>query len=216
MDELNTVESPNVTHDKNLRRRRVLQMSGAAVAASTGVVGTVSGKHNPDNCDRSTQCNASITFSDQTVGDDCDNEDDLSPDSVTVDSADLPCGGFIDIHDPDKNTDTFKAGHPIGATTYLSPGSYSNVCIDLFEGNQGEGDTFGTCITWERQELENAQDLTAMLHLDTNDNEIFDHYCLHEAPGTGTDHAYLCDQDGDGNLEPIAATAFVEPDEDEI
>lgn len=201
-------------NDNNLSRRRILQVSGAAAATSVGVVGTAAGKHNPATCDRTLQCEASITFEDQTVGDDCNGENDGTPDSVVVSEATLPCGGFIDVHDPDKNTATFGKGHPVGATEFLASGTYSNVCIDLFEDN--ENGPFGSCINWDRQELNNEQQLCAMLHLDTDNNTDFTHYCQHDTAASGTDHAYLCDEDGDGNLEPVQDCAVVSPDSDEV
>ncbi|MFC7044239.1 hypothetical protein ACFQH6_01420 [Halobacteriaceae archaeon GCM10025711] len=56
---------------------------------------------------------ANVTFGDQTI-------DDAA---VTVDSATLPEGGFIVIHDVD--------GMIIGYSDYLEPGSYENVTVNL-------------------------------------------------------------------------------------
>lgn len=197
-----------------LSRRRVLQMSGTAAAASVGVVGTAAA--DPSHC--ASSCDAYVTFNDQTVGPDCDTgetaDTPTDSDSVTVAEANLPCGGYVDIHDPDeKHGGKYKGGIGIGATQYLE-GAHTDICIDLWEQN----DTFGTCVgdDWERTHLQNEQKLVAMLHLDTDGDGHFTHWCSHET-GTqsatkGTDHAYLCDQDGDGDVEPIKDSAIVTPD----
>ncbi|WP_225317716.1 MULTISPECIES: hypothetical protein [Haloferax] len=68
--------------------------------------------------------------------------------SVVVAEATLSEGGFIAIHN--------ESGDVIGASEYLEPGDQSNVTVDLAEPL-----------------TENAT-LTAMPHLDTNDNEVLD------------------------------------------
>lgn len=183
-------------------------MSGVAAAATVGVVGNVAASTNCPNA-----CDAYVTFNDQTVGPDCETgetADTLSDsDSVTVAEAYLPCGGYVDIHDPDeKHGGKYKGGIGIGSTVYLDPGTYQDICIDLWERN----DTFGTCVgdDWERTHLQNEQKLVAMLHLDTDGDEHFTHWCSHET-GTqsatkGTDHAYKCDG------APVADPAIVTPD----
>lgn len=182
-------------------RRRVLR-AGAALAA-TGVVDTAAADHTTnDGCDTAVQANASITINDQVVGDDCGDLTD-SPDNVTIASATLSCpnGGFIDVHHntmPVGPSGSFPPGYPVGATEIL-PGktTVQNVCIDLFEG---EG-AFGTCIDWDNSEwpvdgnADGTAPMLAMLHLDTDENDLFTHYCQHESATAGTDHAYLASVD---------------------
>lgn len=199
--------------DRNdVSRRRVLQMSGVAAAASVGVSGTATATHggcqSGDGLNGDGACDAYIIFDDQTVGEDCDSsvEEDCS---VTVTEAYLPCGGYIDIHDPDQNTDTFKAGVGIGATCYLGQGTHKNVCIDLYEANC----QFGACVLqyWDAGQtcIESEQTLVAMLHLDTDGDQDFQHYCFHngESPATGEDHAYLCGS----SPPPVKDSATVSP-----
>lgn len=196
---------------KDVSRRRVLQMSGAAAAASVGVTGTGAATHcqcqNGSGINGDDACDAYVTFNDQTVGADCDGDDVNC--SVTVAEAYLPCGGYIDIHDPDQNTTTFKAGVGIGATCYLEPGTYEDVCIDLYEKNCA----FGSCVQtfWDADQncIEEEQKLIAMLHLDTDGDKMYQHYCFHldSSPATGEDHAYLCDCDP----PPVKDSATVSP-----
>lgn len=197
----------------NISRRRVLQMSGAAAAAGVGVTGTATATHgqcqNGSGINGDDACDAYVTFNDQTVGTDCDG-DRATDCSVNVAEAYLPCGGYIDIHDPDQDTTFFKAGVGIGATCYLDPGTYSDVCIDLYEKNC----QFGRCVEqfWEPGKtcIETEQKLIAMLHLDTDGDEKYQHYCFHNAdasPATGEDHAYLCNS----SPPPVKDSAIISP-----
>lgn len=173
-------------------RRRILQVSGAALASTAGIAGTVAADH---NCSSADQCDAYITFNDQQVHASADCANDCA---VTVAEANLPCGGFIDIHDPDLEDGTYPAGKGIGATCYLPAGSYLDVEICLFEGNCA----FGDCISWDRNCIQKEQQLDAMLHLDTDHDEEFTHYCDHTA---GVDVAYKC------NDKPVKDSAIVSP-----
>ncbi|ELZ82582.1 hypothetical protein C453_15893 [Haloferax elongans ATCC BAA-1513] len=68
--------------------------------------------------------------------------------SVTVANATLSDGGFVAIHN--------ESGAIVGASTYLAPGTHTNVSVVL-----------------DTPVVENTT-LTAMPHLDTNGNETFD------------------------------------------
>lgn len=185
-------------------RRRIMQATGAALA-STSIVDPVAAS---DQCTSTEMCNAFIKFNDQTVGDDCTGENDGSPDSVIVKKASLPCSGFIDIHDKGTKSGpsgTFSKGYPLGASGSLTSGTvYTDFCIDLFEPNTNPNtaDEFGECIDWNRDEWTEKGTMSAMLHLDTNHNGIFDHYCHHKE---GVDKAYTCNG-------PVSSTATVFPD----
>lgn len=200
--------------EKTTSRRRVLQASGGALAASTGFVGAAAAGHGSD-CNMCDAVDGTV-FEDQTVSYiDCDTGVvDEKTHSVEVAESYLPCGGFVDIHDPDEKRDgKYKGGIGIGATKYLEPGTYHDICIDLFEHNGH----FGSCVgdDWERDRLQEGQTLNAMPHLDTDGDEKFTHWCSHQDDGTvnkageGADHAYICDKDGDGDKEPVFDSAFV-------
>lgn len=180
--------------NSNPTRRRILQVSGAGLAGTTGIVGTAAAG---DDCDL--ECEADIVFNDQSVHASVNCENDCA---VFVSEAVLPCGGYIDIHDPDLETDTYNAGKGIGATCYLPAGTYAGVEICLFEENC----SFGDCISWDRDCIQESQTLTAMLHLDTDHDEEFEHYCDHNDPDVTTpeDGAYFCDG-------PVADQATISP-----
>jgi hypothetical protein len=76
--------------------------------------------------------------------------------TVVVDAVELSEGGFVAIHD-----DRFLAGDPIeslrGVSEFLEPGEHDDVEIDLDEP------------------LEEDQQLLAVAHLDTTENEAFDY-----------------------------------------
>lgn len=183
---------------ENLKRRRILQATGGALAVGVGAVGTAAANDScTDGLNGDGACEASITFDNQSVHSSLECVNDCA---VYVQSAYLPCGGFIDIHDTTR-TDTFGAGYPLGATVYLEPGTYSDVEICLYEGNGA----FGTCVDWNQLCLQEEKTLSAMLHVDTDDNELFTHYCQHDSEVTGTDHAYVCDG------SPVLDKASVSP-----
>lgn len=221
-----TSNEPEETESGIVTRRRVMKAS-AALAAS-GIVDTAGAKHATDGtapCMRTQQCQGTqiFQFSDQQVGDPCTDLEDVG-DSVEIDKASLPCGGFIDVHDPTRSTGPssppkFGAGYPVGATSFIpSDTTVTDKCIDLFEG-QG---AFGACIDWNNDDWptdanpNGTRPMVAMLHLDTDDNQLFTHYCDHESASRGVDHAYLCDYSGmplgPGTLEPILRSATVTGD----
>lgn len=170
-----------------ISRRRILQVSGTTLTIGAGFVGSAAANDRCTNgLNGDDSCDAYVIFDDQTVRSDCESG---QGDAVVVNEAYLPCGGFIDIHDTTR-TAVFGKGYPLGATCYLDPGTYTNVCIDLYEGNC----SFGTCTTWTNvdDELPSTRDLIAMLHLDTDGDEEFLHYCQHESATSGLDHAYVC------------------------
>ena len=79
-------------------------------------------------------------------------------DSVTVDSATLPRGGFIVVHDqsvlPPENQTVSSA---IGVTNYLPPGEHENITVPVLSGS-----------------LNRSQTVVADAHYDTNTNRTFD------------------------------------------
>lgn len=197
----------------NPTRRRVLKASAALSATGvvgSGFVGSASASHEP--CDRSIQCNASITFNQGTVGDGCGAG--TVNDSVTIDRAEITCpnGGWIDLHDKAVRTGpsgTYKAGYPVGMSTIFQQGTYRDICIELFQNSEDVPNKDTCLVDWNRNEWPNNENpsacrsMGAMIHLDDTSSGSITHYCDHGGPGTVPDHAYLCDTDGDGDLEPI-------------
>ncbi|MEF8785606.1 MAG: CARDB domain-containing protein [Haloarculaceae archaeon] len=96
---------------------------------------------------------ATVSFSDQ--------ESDGT--SVVVDSATLPEGGFVTIHDSTL-LDGNVVGSVIGVSEQLSPGLHENVTVELFTVPGGPNQT----------ELTESDTLIAMPHLDTNMNGMYD------------------------------------------
>lgn len=108
---------------------------------------------------------AEITFDDQRT--DCKR--------VVVESAFLPEGGFIDIHDAERNcgpSGCFPHGYPLGATGWLEPGWHEDITIALFSDVR--------CIEWEEKDcLDEPREMCAMPHENTTDDRSFVHYCTH-------------------------------------
>lgn len=104
----------------NPTRRRVLKASAALSA--TGVVGSAAGKLRPSSLD--TQCDGTVVSNQGTVGDGCDLRPD-TVDSITIGTVVVPfeIWGWIDVHDKPRGAgpfnEEFKAGDPVGASTYL-------------------------------------------------------------------------------------------------
>lgn len=202
----------------NPSRRRVLKASAALSATgvvSSGFVGSAAGKHEP--CPRSTQCNASITFNDQTVGT-C--ESGTVPDSVVIARCEITCpnGGWVDLHDKSTKTGpsgSYKAGYPVGMSTIFQQGTYTDKTICLFRNSEDVPNRTECQLNWDRcnwpsdKNASGTRSMGAMLHLDDPSPGTITHYCDHGGPATVPDHAYLCDQDGDGDLEPIQDVAAV-------
>ncbi|MFB6229382.1 MAG: PGF-CTERM sorting domain-containing protein, partial [Halobacteriales archaeon] len=88
---------------------------------------------------------ASVTFSDQT----------RDGTTVTVDSVRMDEGGFVTMHDSSL-LDGDAVGSVVGFSEYLAPGSYENVIVELDE------------------QLTETQQLIAMPHRDSNDNQTYD------------------------------------------
>ena len=113
---------------------------------------------------------ASITFDDQQS----------NGSAVLINRTNLSAGGFIVILD--------DGGAIIGNSSYLEPGVYENLTIEL------------------NTTLNRTQVLVAVPHLDTNGNQTFD-YNATRAQQIGeenaTDHAYLSDG------APLGTTAYV-------
>ncbi|WP_191965429.1 MULTISPECIES: hypothetical protein [Haloferax] len=115
--------------------------------------------------------------------------------TVTVTSATLSAGGFIAIHD--------ASGAVVGASEYLEPGDQSNVTVTLAEPL-----------------TENAT-LTAMPHLDTNDNQQLDFltsegaedgpYTMNGAPVTDTANVIVGAAEPTPTATPTATPTTEEP-----
>ena len=88
---------------------------------------------------------ATVTFDDQ----------DSDGNTVTVDSASLPDGGFVTIHDSTL-LDGDAIGSVVGTSEYLEPGDHEDVTVELDESIDG------------------TQTLIAMPHMDTNENQQYD------------------------------------------
>jgi len=82
------------------------------------------------------------------------NEQETEGDQVVIESATLPEGGFIAIHD--SSVAEAPLSSVLGNSVYLEPGTHENVTITL------------------ARPIEESQTLIAMPHLDTNDNEVYD------------------------------------------
>lgn len=208
----------------NPTRRRVLKASAALSATGvvgSGFVGSAAAGHQP--CNTAIQCDASVTFNDHTVGDNCGHGRGNAVDSATVAQAVVSCpdGGWLDLHDLTTDTGpsgSFKAGYIVGVSTWLQQGTHTDVCINLFENPVS--DDIGACnnsgtISWNRNEWPTDSDTTgcrsmsAMLHLDSPSNQKWDHFCKHDGPAKGDDHAYLCDANNDGNRTPVLDKAEI-------
>lgn len=197
-------------------RRRVLKASAALSATGvvgSGFVGSAAGTHSP--CSTETQCDASVTFNDQTVNDSCTYG--TACDTVNVATAVVTCpnGGWLDLHD--KATDTgpsgsFGAGYPVGMSTFLQQGTHTDVCINLFYNVDAVPEGTECQLEWNRCEWPTDSNpsgtrmMGAMLHVDEPDDKKFTHYCSHEAADKGEDHAYLCPHNG---KPPVNDTAQV-------
>lgn len=202
-------------------RRRVLKASAALTATGivggSGVVGQAAADHRAGiECSGTTQSNADVVFSDQTVGD-C-VRGTCGPDSVVIDRIEVTCpnGGWVDLHDQTTRTGptgTFKAGYPVGASTIFAQGTYENVEVPLLDCPPR------TCLEWNRCNWPNDQNpsacrsMSAMLHLDDPPDGTINHYCEHEGPEKKPDPAYL-DHSG-SSTTPVQAFAEVCGDGDD-
>ena len=90
----------------------------------------------------------SVTFDDQLVA-------DVETQAVTVASASLPRGGFLSVHEAPLQADDLAAS-VIGASRKVAAGTQENLRIAL--------DT----------KLSEPTDVVAMVHRDTNDNNIYE------------------------------------------
>lgn len=206
-------------------RRRVLKASAALSA--TGVVGggfveTAAAGHEPGSCVNDVQCDAGVRLDDQTVGDGTCPAG-TTPDSVMVRSVHVSCelGGWIDLHDLTRTvgpSGTFKAGYPVGMSTMLQQGTHTDIEICLFQNSVAVPNDDDCQLDWTRTEWPsdttptNSRSMSAMLHLDSPDDEKIKHYCKHENPQQGEDHAYLCDETGGTNRTPVLDKADVTGD----
>lgn len=167
-----------------LTRRRTLQALGG-VAGSSVVVGTA-----PVSADH--EC-AEITFDDQTTN--CKR--------VVVERACLPHGGFIDIHDAERNCGSsgcFPLGYPLGATGWLQPGCHEDITIELFSDVR--------CIEWEEKDcLDEPKRMCAMPHRNTTTSKSFEHYCTDGEE----DPPYTCPTDSDSKDDVVQDCATVTP-----
>ncbi|NUE01678.1 hypothetical protein HUB97_04105 [Halorubraceae archaeon YAN] len=119
------------------------------------------------------------------------DDQDSDGTAVVVDSVTLSEGGFVAIHDEDDDI--------IGVSEYLNAGDHEDVSIELFDAVPGAD--------FEQDELEEDTTLTAMAHLDTNDNEEFDF-----VEDDSEDTPYL-DTDNDPIVDQAEITIV---DEDEV
>ncbi|UPW01475.1 hypothetical protein M0R88_05060 [Halorussus gelatinilyticus] len=82
------------------------------------------------------------------------NEQESSGEQIVVESATLPEGGFIAIHD--SSVAEAPLSSVLGNSVYLEAGTHENVTITL------------------ARPITESQTLVAMPHLDTNNNEVYD------------------------------------------
>ena len=109
-------------------------------------------------------------------------------DVVTVSEAHLPEGGFVVIHN--------AAGDVIGSSDYIEPGTVEDVDV-LLDSTLSAGDN----------------QVTAMPHLDDNDNEAFD-FPGNDAPYTNADDDPVTDSATVRVPESAVSTPTPEPDTD--
>lgn len=109
------------------------------------------------------------------------DDQETSGDAVLVDAARLPDGGFIVIHD-ERLMDGDAQASVIGASGSLTAGYHGDVPVQL------------------DREIDRSETLTAMLHRDTNGNQVFDW-----PDDPRTDHPYSIDGD------PVTDQATVSP-----
>lgn len=98
---------------------------------------------------------ANVTFEDQ--------ESDGTV--VTVEEVTVSEGGFVAFHDTAALQEGDAIGSVIGVSDYLEAGTHENVSVTLFEVPGAD---------FEEAALESDTNLTAMPHLDTNENETYD------------------------------------------
>ena len=121
----------------------------------------------------SANATASITFEDQP----------FNGSAVVVNETNLSDGGFVAVFDQDVEL--------LGNSSYLEPGEYENVTIEL------------------NATIDREQVLVATPHMDTNGNETFDFNATEAeevGPANATDGPYL------ENDVPVSDVAFVTPE----
>ena len=156
------------------RTRRGFLTATAAIGVAAGLSGTTVAQ--------SGDSSASAMFEDQETG----------GKNVTVQSATLPEGGFVAIHDGRlQEGKVFES--VIGVSDFLSAGTHEDVKVMLFQGVPG-GD-------FDQQRLMEDQTLFAMPHLDTDGNQTYDFITSNgDADGPYT-------TDGQPVLDPAMITA---------
>jgi len=125
---------------------------------------------------------ASVTFEDQS-------SDGME---VTVASVTLPEDGYVAIH----NESLFEGevvGSVVGVSEYLEAGTHENVTVTLYEVPGAD---------FDQSKLTEEQNLTAMPHEESSDNETYDFV----ETGGEADGAYLADG------EPVIENATVSVD----
>ncbi|MFW5918573.1 MAG: DUF7282 domain-containing protein [archaeon] len=92
--------------------------------------------------------NTSLTFENQTS----DGE------TVIIDEVTLSDGGFVAVHESTSLAEGEDVNSTVGVSEYLEAGTHENVTVTLFDDVDLDGEI----------------NMTAMAHLDTNENEEFD------------------------------------------
>ncbi|GAA0285091.1 DUF7282 domain-containing protein [Halobacterium noricense] len=144
------------------------------------------------------QAAASVTFDAQTSG----------GQTVTVDSATLPNGGFVTIHDSSVQEGE-TLGSVVGSSAYLEPGTHDNVTVHLDEP-LAEDDT-----------------LVAMPHMDTDGDRVYEFVSANAAVDgpytadggavvaaanvTASSTVSMSDQPTDGNSVVVDRVELAEP-----
>ncbi|WP_435176929.1 DUF7282 domain-containing protein [Halorussus sp. AFM4] len=126
--------------------------SSSAPDAGTNAVGMQETTTATDGAEQTTraadeqaqQDQASVTFNQQASG----------GEQIVIESATLPEGGFIAIHD--ATYEDAPLASVLGNSVYLEPGTHENVTITL------------------ARPIAETQTLVAMPHLDTNENQVYD------------------------------------------
>ncbi|XVH30292.1 DUF7282 domain-containing protein [Haloferacaceae archaeon DSL9] len=119
--------------------------------------------------------------------------------TVVVDSVTAPDGGYVAIHDSTLE-DGDAVGSVIGVSEYLDSGEHDDVEVTLYEGVEGAD--------FDQSELEEDEELVAMPHEETTDNETFDFVA-----SDGDDDGPYLDEDGDPIVDS-AEIALTDADDD--
>lgn len=139
------------------RRTAIKSMVVSGVTLlGVGATGMSVAQEDASESDAPVEQEATVTFTDQTT----------DGTSVIAESATLPDGGFVTIHDEALLTNDDPVGSVIGVSEFHGAGDHADIEIPLF------GEIQGT--EFETSTLRENQTLIAMPHKDTNSSEEYE------------------------------------------